>query len=361
MTDLYIEPVEDKPRWYQRRGPQVAVAGGVTAVLAFTGFGINAASGTESDPQEAVAEAAANLKTLPASVTITGGEQNPGAVTLTQTDAGVQVSLTSDELGGTLDIALIGETLFVRVDAEQLSEVTANPMLALAVAQYPAIGALLKGEWVSLDVSQDSEVLAALRDAQEAEVGDPDSMRAAADELRTALVSVGDDVRPSLVDALKDNATVTAVDDATGPAGSDHYRVTVDADQVKSDLAPVLRDAFDQVMQALDTFVADVGDQLPDGGAGQWDSYRDQFAEDFDAALAEPAEEDPVIDVWIADGEFTRISTAETTITFNADPTLDAPQTAVSLDQDLLNALPLIEQYGNGLMGQGLGLQGLTG
>ena len=138
---------------------------------------------------------------------------------------------------------------------------------------------------------------------------------------------------------------VAAVDDATGPQGSDHYQVTIDTQAVKSDLEPAIRDALDQALAAVDTFVTEVGTQVP-GAAAQWETKRAEIVASVDQALSDTAPTAEPIDVWIADGTFTQISVKGATLTFDQTPSLDVPETAVSMDADIARLLPMLQNLG---------------
>jgi hypothetical protein len=341
--------------WYRRRASQIAIAGTVAAGLAVAGLSLGATASAGVEPQDAVAEAAQNLRELPSGVTIIGGEDMPGELTLIRTEDGVQVTLDAPEKDANVGMALVGDQFFLRVSGGQLDTLANNPMALGATVAFPSLGALLQGQWVSLDVSEDSELLAAMQDIGAGKLADPAAFEAAAADLQTALQSLGEEARGTLQSALQDNITVTEPKQpVAGPEGSTHYQVVIDKEAIASELEPTMRQALDDVLTAIDAFVAEVGDQVPDGGA-MWSQARAEILAKVDAALADREALEPgTVDVWIADGEFTQINVQGATLTFDRDASLDAPVAAVSMDQDLLALLPLIEQYGPLLEENGL-------
>ena len=201
MTDVYFHEPQARPRWYRRRGAQAVVAGGVTAVLAITGLGISSAASSPIDPAQAVREASASLDELPSSITIDGGTGHPGEFTIVRTDSGARISVDAAEQGVAFDVAVVNERLFLRLTSDQLDQFSSNPMFALAMSQYPSVGALLNGEWVSLDVSQDSPTLASLRELTGGQVADDQAVADAAKELQSSLEAVAEDLRGPLTDS----------------------------------------------------------------------------------------------------------------------------------------------------------------
>lgn len=351
MSDLFHDGTAtvtgSAPRpWYRRRASQVAIAGTLAAGLVVVGLSLGSAANADIAPADAVAEAAENLRELPTGVTITGGEDMAGTLTLIRTEDGVQVTLDAVEQNANVGMALVGERLFLRVSGGQLDALASNPMALGATVAFPSLGALLQGQWVSLDVSEDSELLAAMQDLGAGELADPAAVEEASARLQAALQAVGDQARGTLQTALQDNVTVTEpAQPVAGPAGSTHYQVVIDKQAIAEDLEPAMRQALEDVLTAVDAFVAEVGDQLPDGGA-LWGQARTEIMAKVDAAFAEREALEPgTVDVWIADGEFTQVNVSGATLTFDPDASIDAPDAAVSLDQDLLALLPLIEQY----------------
>ena len=79
--------------------------------------------------------------------------------------------------------------------------------------------------------------------------------------------------------------------------------------------------------------------------AAMWEQARAEIEAKVDQALGERAEQEPyTIDVWVADGEFARIAMEDATLDFDPNPELSAPDVAVSMDQDLLALLPLLDE-----------------
>ena len=359
MSDLFHDgtaTVTEPARrpWYRRRASQIAIAGTVAAGLAVAGLSLGATASAGVEPRDAVAEAAQNLRELPSGVTISS-EEMPGELTVIRTGDGVQVTLDAPEKDANVGMALVGDQFFLRVSGGQLDTLANNPMALGATVAFPSLGALLQGRWVSLNLSEDSELLAAMQDLGAGKLADPAAFEAAAADLQTALQSLGEEARGTLQSALQDNITVTEPEQpVAGPEGSTHYQVVIDKEAIASELEPTMRQALDDVLTAIDAFVAEVGDQLPDGGA-MWSQARAEILAKVDAALADREALEPgTVDVWIADGEFTQINVQGATLTFDPDASLDAPDTAVSMDQDLLALLPLIEQYGPLLEENGL-------
>ena len=350
MSDLYpttaAEGGSARRPWFRRRRAKVAVAGATVAALAVAGFGIGASASADVDPQQAVAQARENLRDLPTSITITGPADQPGTITVIRTDSGAQVSMDAPDKGAAFAVAMVDDQLYLRVKADRLDAVRANPFASGITAGFPSFGALLNGQWVSIDVSEDSEVLAALQQQAEGKFTDPAALRAAADDLKASMVTIGEDLREPLQSALESNVSVTKpAAQAAGPAGSTNYQVVLDAEAMASDLQPVLRDALNRALDAIDTFVADAGDQMP-GAAAKWAEKRAEILAKFDDVVAKGSGQavDPV-DVWIADGKFTQIKVENLTMTFDSDVTLDAPAAATSMDEDLLRVLPLLANF----------------
>jgi hypothetical protein len=351
MSDLFhdgtstVTQAAHRP-WYRRRASQVAIAGTLAAGLTVVGLSLGTAANAGVEPADAVAEAAENLRELPTGVTITGGEDMAGSFTMIRTEDGVQVTLDAPDQGTNVGMALVGDRLFLRVAGGPFDTLANNPMALGATVAFPSLSALLQGQWVSLDVSEDSELLAAMQDLGAGQLSDPAAFEEAAAELQATLQSVGEDARGTLQTALQDNVTVTEPEQpVAGPAGSTHYQVVIDKQAIASELEPVLLQALEDVLTAVDAFVAEVGDQLPDGGA-MWSQARAEILAKVDAAIAEREALEPgTVDVWIADGEFAQVQVSGATLTFDPDASIDAPGMAVSMDQDLLALLPLIEQY----------------
>jgi len=353
IDDLGTTGSTADPAWYRRRGSQVALAGAAAAGVVVAGLAAGSTANANLDPEAAVAEASENLQDPPTAVTITSSE-GEGEITLVSTDDGAQVSISAPEEGAYLSVALVGEQLFLRVAADQIDQLAGNPLAAGLVAGFPGLGALLDGQWVTLDVSEDSPVLAALQARAESQVSDPAALQAAGEELQQALESIGEDLRDPVATALDANVSVTeAADPQPGPSGSTHYQVALDRDAVVASVEPALRTALAEALAAIDAFVAEAGAQLPDGGEG-WAEKRGELEGALDEALAEGASEAPSpVDVWVADGEFTQIQVRNATLLFERDPQLDLPDTAVSLDEDLLRILPLLENFESVLGGAG--------
>ena len=337
--------------WYRRRASQIAIAGTVAAGLAVAGLSLGSTASAEVAPQDAVAEAVANLQELPSGVTINGTEEMPGSLTLVRTDAGVQLTVSAPEKDAAVGMALVDERLFLRVAGGELDKFSGNPLALGATVAFPSLGALLQGQWVSLDVSEDSKVLAAVQELGVGQVEDPAALEAAAQDLRTALEAVAEEARGALQGAMENNVTVAEpAQPVAGPAGSTHYQVVIDKQAIADELEPTMREALEQVLTAVDAFVADAGAQLPDGGA-MWGQARAELLAKIDAALAEKtAVENGTLDVWVADGEFTQVVVEGATLTFNPDAELDAPVTAVSMDDDLVALLPLLQEYAGGAL-----------
>ncbi len=368
MSDLYTDgaasPVSSAHQpWYRRRANQIAVAGTLAAGIAVAGLALGSSASASVEPQDAVAEAAENLRALPSGVTISGGEQSPGDITVVRTDEGVQVTMDAPERGAEIGVALVDERLFLRVSAPGLDGVTGNPLALAATSAFPSLVALMQGEWVSLDVSADSEVLAAVQDLQAGQVDNPEAVETAVTDLTAALQAIGEDARGVLQSALQDNVEVLEpVQPKTGPADSTHYEVVIDRQAIVEELEPTMRQALTDALTAVDAFVAEVGDQLPGGGA-MWEQARAEIESKVEQSLTQRADQQPsTIDVWVADGEFTRIVVADATLDFDPSPELSAPDVAVSMDQDLLALLPLLEQFDpQSLLGQQFDPQSLLG
>ncbi len=332
------------PRWYRRRGPQAAIAGLAASALVAAGLGIGAAAFAEADPYLALDQARNDLFESPVGVTITSPDQS-GEITLIRTDEGAQISIDAPEKGVTFAVALVAERLYLRVDADELGQLSSNPMALGLASGFGSLAALLNGEWVSIDVSEDSEVLAAIKELGAGEATDQDALKAAAEEFGASLEAIGEDVRQPLKNALEDNVSVAQQDTAlAGPQGSDHYLVTLDRAAVIADLEPVLREALQDAMSAIDTFVAQAGQQFQ--GGPEWTLQRDKILSAFDEAMAGSGEAADSVDVWIADGEFTQIVTKHAKFVFDQNPQLDATVAAVSMDEDLLRLLPLLGTFG---------------
>jgi hypothetical protein len=282
---------------------------------------------------------------------------------LVRTEDGVQVTMDAPEQSAEIGMALVDERLFLRVSAPGLDGITGNPLALAATSAFPSLVALMQGEWVSIDVSEDSEVLAAVQDLQAGQVADPGAVEAAAADLTASLQAIGEDSRGVLQSALQDNVEVTEpAQPKTGPADSTHYEVVIDKEAIVAELEPTMRQALTDALTAVDAFVAEVGDQLP-GGAAMWEQARAEIEAKVDQALGERAEQEPyTIDVWVADGEFARIAMEDATLDFDPNPELSAPDVAVSMDQDLLALLPLLEQFDpQSLLGQQFDPQTLLG
>ncbi len=331
--------------WYRRRGPQAAVAGTAAAALAVVGFSMGSAANATVNPEDAVAEAQQNLQQLPSSVTLTGSDM-AGEITLLRTDEGAQVTVDAADQGVYFSAALLDDRVYFRVAGDQFSGVAGNPIAQGLTAGYPSITALLDGQWVSIDVSEDSEVLAAMQDLVRAQVEIPEGLGAAAEDLQASMKAIGEDLRTPLQDALADNVSVAAGDGVpAGPAGSDHYIVSLDSSAVATELEPVLRQSLEQALAAVDAFVADAGADLP-GVDERWNGKSQEILDAFDQAIAEALERDTAaMDVWIADGEFTQITVENATLTFDRDAQLDGTTSAVSMDEDLLRILPLLSTF----------------
>ena len=350
MSDMYHDGTATtggsvRRPWYRRRASQVAIAGTVAAGLVVTGITLGSSASAGVAPEDAVAEAAENLRELPTGVTITSTGETPGEVTIVRTDEGVQIALEAPEQGASVGMALVADRLFLRVSASELNGFANNPLALGATAAFPSLGALLNGQWVSLDVSEDSPLLAELQELGAEQLADPEALEAASAELRAALEAVAEDARGTLQAALQDNISVTEPDqEITGPGS--HYQVVVDKQGIVAELEPTMRQALTDVLAAVDAFVADAGEQFPNGGA-MWDQARAQILTKFDEAVAEGADAEPgVIDVWVADGEFSQIVVEGATLTFDPNASLAAPDVAVSMDDDLLALLPLLQQTG---------------
>jgi hypothetical protein len=341
MTDLY-PPVHSPARapWYRRRGPQAGIVGIAATGLALAGLSLGSAASANVDPEQAFAEALDNLDELPTSITITGQEM-PGEVTLTRTEDGASVSVSAPERGAAFDVALLDDRLYLRAQGEQVDALSGGP--AALLSGLPSFNALLTGQWVSIDVSGDSQVLAALKDLGAGQIADPEALQAASDELRTALEAIAEDLRGPLTEAFDNSLSVTAAQTpADGPAGSEHYQVDLDEAAVAAALEPALADAMAQLLTAMDAFVAEVAPQVP-GAAEDWAAKRQELQGSMEKGLAEdPKDMGGPVDVWIADGEFTQVSVDNLTLTFASDADVSAPAGAVSMDSDLLSVLPLL-------------------
>jgi hypothetical protein len=352
MSDLYHDGTAAtgeaaRRPWYRRRASQVAIAGTAAAGLVVAGLAMGTTATADVAPADAVAEAAENLRQLPTGVTITGTDEMPGEVTIVRTDDGVQISLLAPEQDASVGMALVADRLFLRVSSSELAGFTSNPLAVGAAAAFPSLAALLDGKWVSLDVSPDSALLAELQELGASQLADPDAFEAAATELQAAMEAVAEDARGTMQAALQDNVTVTEPDQQkTGPANSTHYEVVVDKQAIVEELEPTMRQALTDVLAAVDAFVAETGAELPDGGA-MWDQARTKILAKFDEALAEGSSAAPgTIDVWVVDEELAKIAVDGATLTFDPDASLSAPDVAVSMDEDLLALLPLLEQTG---------------
>lgn len=298
------------------RGARGVVAVGLVAGVAAVAVGLGAGANADVEPEQAVRQAAERMSELPSSVTIDGPGED-GELTVSRTPAGAGLTASSPQ--GTIEAALRDDALYVRVDGAEL------PQQLTLLGALPAFEALLGGQWVSLDVSQDSEVLAALRAAGAA--GDPAQLQAAGEQLQASLRSIGEDLREPMSQALQNNTGVVKDDD--------HYRVTLDSATASAAMQPALRAAFDEALAAMDAFVA----QLPD--ASMWQERRADLVAAAERGLTEPRDT-VTLDVWLAGGRFSKIVADDVTLTFDDDASVDAPSDAVPLDQDLLTVLTFL-------------------
>ncbi len=336
-------PAPQRPRWYKRRGPR-AVAAGVAMVGVVTAgvVGVAVAVTGNVAPKVVLASAVENLKDDPAAVTITS-TQEEGEITITRVGDDVQLSVQTPQ-DGTFEAVLKGETLYLRVTGADLGDIQSDQEAQGFLALFPSLTSLADGEWVSVDLSEDSPLLTELSKLDGTSAEDQQAAQAAAQQLATSLQTIGDQLRDPIGDALSNNLTITEVDDGTGPQGSDHYQVTLDAESASDDAEPAIRQAANDFMAALNTFVNAAGaDALPpeattelDTATSEIQSHLDQFfAEDLDNVVA---------DVWVQDSHFTQITLEDTTFTFEADPALDDVSGAVSLDDDLVRLLQFFSE-----------------
>ncbi len=341
-----------KRSWFRRRPGRVLLAGltatgiAVGGVLVYTTASATGepAAHVASTPVQAVRQALEGLGNEPISVTVTE-DGRKDSFTLTRTPQGAGFAVSGSD--ASVEAALVDERLYLKVEAKESQGVRSNPMAAMLLAGHPSIGALLDGKWVSVDVSPDSRVLAALAQAQMGSPGSPDSHapQAAAKHLAETLHSIGRGLAEPLRQAMTDHATITPIPEAAPSDGSQHYRVEVPLDGVRADVSEELQSAGRDLLAAWDEFMGDAGSGLTTS-APHLSDVHDRVESALDKGLSEDLE--PVTaDVYVTGGRLTRIEVDGTTLAFAADPSLAAVPGAVSLDDDLVALLPLLSRLGS--------------
>lgn len=329
-----------KKPWYRRKASQIAIAGAATAGLVAGGVALGTTAGTASNPEAEVLEAAQSLLELPTAVTVSSLEE-PGELSLVVGGEGFEVGLETPELGS-IDLAMVEEKLFVRVDMTELSSLTNDPMLAGFTALMPSVGSLLDGQWVSLDISEDSPVLQELVRLETADVPDQAAYEAALEEFAAELTVIAEDLKGPAVDAIQEHVSVVEpAEPIAGPVDSTHYQVVVDSQELLGALEPALREAVGGLTDAIQPLIELAGPIQGELGA---DEAIAQLEAMFDQALAEAALDSITIDTWVANGEFTQIIVDEAKFVFEATTGPTAPQGAVSMDDDLLILLQFVQE-----------------
>ncbi len=336
------EPAPQRPSWYKRRGPRAVAAGAAVVGVVTAGVvGVAVAVSGNVAPKVVLASAVENLKDDPAAVTITS-TQEEGEVTITRVGDDVQLGVQTPD--GTFEAVLKGETLHLRVMGAAVADVQSDQEVQGFLALFPSLSSLADGEWVSVDISEDSSVLTELNKLDGVSAEDQQAAQAAAKQLATSLQTIGDQLRGPIGDALTNNLTITEVDDATGPQGSDHYQVTLDAESATDDAEPAIRQAANDFFAAMNTFVTAAGaDALPPEATTELDSVASELQADLDEFFAGDLD-DIEADVWVQDSHFTQITLEDTTLTFDADPVLDDVSGAVSIDDDLVRLLQFFSE-----------------
>ena len=332
------EPAHAQPApWYRRRPGQVAVAGVTVTAVVLGSLAFVAMAKAEPAPADALAQAAQALAEEPFAVTMTSDEEE-GSVRLVHTDKGTQVSVASAD--GTFEGAYANERLYLRIQPTDSGAMGLDPMMSGFLAGFSSIDALLKGQWVSLDVAEESGVLDALNDlpgAQES-TDDEAKVQAASEEFGRSLQGIVDELRGPVVEA------VTASSEVTEPpaAGAErHLHLALDVDELQAELEAPVSAAMEDVITAVEDFAVDAGMALPPG-IGDPSILRDKLQEAHgksDDAEVEVA----TADFYLTDGGFSRIEAEGMHLAFDADPKLTTGiETAVSMDQDLLRLLPML-------------------
>ena len=336
-------PAPQRPRWYKRRGPRAVAAGAaVVGVVAAGVVGVAVAVAGNVAPKVVLADAVENLKDDPASVTITSAQEE-GEVTITRVGDDVQLSVQTPQ-DGTFEAVLKGETLYLRVTGAALGDIQSDQEVQGFLTLFPSLSSLSDGKWVSVDLSENSPVMSELSKLDGTSAGDQQAAQAAAQQLATSLQTIPDQLRGPIGDALTKNVTIAEVDDATGPQGSDHYKVTLDAETASDDAEPAIRQAANDLIAAVNTFVNAAGaDALPAEATTELDRATSEAQADLDKFFAEDLD-NVVADVWVQNRDFTQITVEDTTLKFDANPALDDVSGAVSLDDDLVRLLQFFSQ-----------------
>ncbi len=327
------------PPWYRRRVTKVTAAGVATAGLVVGGFGVYAAANDAMEPAQAIESAFENLAEEPVAVTVTSADDKDSALTLIHTDAGMQVSVDSPQ-GAVEAVVRTGEQrLYLRVDMDEVGAMADDPFVGPMLGGFSSVDSLISGDWVSVDVSQDSKVLAALTEGAST-AADSDALTDAGAQLGASIAGIVGDLKDPAIDAITEHATVTTVATGDQPAGSEHYRVDVDLAGVQADFEDDLREALDDVVAAFDDFAEVAGDEIP-GLSDGLPELRDQLSTELDKGLDQD-EQTATVDFYIADGHFTKIVTDDLTLEFAATPALEDVAGAVSMDEDLVRLLPIV-------------------
>ncbi len=330
------------PRWYRRRGPRSVVAGVAAVGIGVAGV-VGIALAKDVEPKMAIADAIGTLKEdTTAAVTITSTKEE-GKITLTRVDDAVHVTVESAD--GTLDAAVIDEQLYLRMTNMDLGDIQNSPEFEGFLALFPSLSAIIDGNWVSVDLSEDSPVMTELTQQQQASGENQEAAQQAADQFLASVKTIGEQLRGPLGDALEDNVTITEVDNSTGPKGSDQYHVTLDAEAASDSAEATLRQAADDLFAAVRTAAAASGAEDLTTDVADLDKSIAEAQAQLDAFFAEDLEQVDA-DVWIQNGSFTQITFEDATLTFDDNPALPDVTAAVSLDDDLVRLLDFVEQMG---------------
>ncbi len=324
--------------WYRRRPGQIALAGvATTAVVVGALAVVSAADDSTSSlaPADALEHAFDTLADDGFGVTVTSKKEN-GSVTLVHTDEGSKVSVTTDE--GVFEGVYVGERLYLHLQPTDAGKLGLDPMTTGLLSGFSSINSLLEGEWVSVTVSEDSKVLDALNElaGTSGSAADTAERKAAAEELSGSLQGIVDDLREPIAAAIAENSEIT---EPAGANGERHLHISLDVAELQADLEAPVASAVDDLAAAVDEFAAGAGSPVAPGGADLF-GLRDELNKDRSekADLPEVAS----ADVYLKDGELSRIETDSATLTFDADPQVTAITGAVSLDEDLLRLLPML-------------------
>jgi hypothetical protein len=174
-------------------------------------------------------------------------------------------------------------------------------------------------------------------------------MRQAGEHFADAVRDIGEGLTAPLHEAVSDHMTVTKVQDDAAAAGSTHYRVEVDAADVRAEVADELQDAADGLLAAWDELAQDAGDALPAEVPSAADVRKDVTSA-LDKGLSDSIEP-VVVEVYLDKGSLSRVQVEDTTLTFAANPSLTEVTGAVSMDDDLVALLPLLASLGS--LGEG--------